>query len=131
MYKDDKQQLLVQNSVLLTLFAELKSKDREVESMKKSVEEELIIMEEKLVRLQKENHDLVEMNKKLQSEMSSSSQLTAILEVEVRTLCVKHGELQTAYLELQKKYSQILHENETLLIKFSEIKEEKEVVEQE
>ncbi|OIT40101.1 PREDICTED: protein NETWORKED 1A-like [Nicotiana attenuata] len=131
MYEDDKQQLLVENSVLLTLFAELKSKGLEVESMKKSVEEELNIMEEKLVTVQKENHDLVEINKKLQSEMSSSSQLTAILEVEVRTLCVKHDELQTAYLELQKKYSQVLHENETLLTKFSEIKEEKGVVEQE
>ncbi|KAK4364346.1 hypothetical protein RND71_015704 [Anisodus tanguticus] len=63
--------------------------------------------------------------------MSSSSQLNAILEVEVRTLNVKHGELQTAYLELQKKYSQVLHQNETLLTKISEIKEEKWIVEQE
>ncbi|XP_060207788.1 protein NETWORKED 1A-like isoform X1 [Lycium barbarum] len=131
MYEFDKQQLLIENSTLLSLIAQLKSEGLELESMKKFVEEELNIVAERLVTVQKDNHGLLEMNKKLQSEMSSRSQLNAIHEAEVQTLCVKHGELQTAYLELQKKYSQVLHQNETLLTKISEIKEEKWILEQE
>ncbi|KAH0721557.1 hypothetical protein KY284_006587 [Solanum tuberosum] len=131
MFEYDKQQLLIENSALLTTHAQLKSEGLELESMKKSIEEELNIVAEKLVTVQKHNHCLLEMNKKLQSEMSNSTQLNAILEVEVRTVCLKHGELQKAYFELQKKYSQVLHQNKTLWTKISEIKEEKWIVEQE
>ena len=84
---------------------------------------------EKLVKVQKENYCLLEMPKKLQSEMSSSTQLNAILEVEIQTACVKHGELQTTYFELQNKNSQVLHKNEILLTKISKIKEDKWIVE--
>ncbi|KAJ8534719.1 hypothetical protein K7X08_016447 [Anisodus acutangulus] len=130
-YEYDKKQLSIEYSALLTVVAQLKSEGLELESMKKPVEEELNIVAGKLVTVQKDNHGLLEMNKKLQSEMSSSSQRNAILEVEVRTLNVKHGELQTAYLELQQKYSQVIHQNETLLTKMSEIKDEKWIAEQE
>ncbi|MCD9642906.1 hypothetical protein HAX54_029949 [Datura stramonium] len=129
--EDDKQQVLVENSVLITLLAQLKSETLELESVKKSVEKEFNIMAEKLVSVQKDDHKLLEMNKKLGLEVRKGSQLTAVLDAEVGSLCVKHGQLQTAYVELKTKYSQVLEENRTLFQKITEIKEEKLLVEQE
>ncbi|XP_016485259.1 protein NETWORKED 1A [Nicotiana tabacum] len=129
--EDDKQQVLVENSVLLTILAQLKSEALELESAKKSVEEEFNVMEEKLVTAQKDNHELLEMNTKLGLEVSRGSQLTAVLDAEVGSLSVEHGQLQTAYLELKKKYSQVLEDNRTLLQTITEIREEKWMVEQE
>ncbi|KAK4364347.1 hypothetical protein RND71_015705 [Anisodus tanguticus] len=66
MYEFDKQQLLIENSALLTLVAQLKSEGLELQSMKKSVEEELNIVAEKLITVDKDNQGLIEMTKKLQ-----------------------------------------------------------------
>ncbi|KAM3356361.1 protein NETWORKED 1A [Capsicum galapagoense] len=129
--EDDKQQVFVENSVLITLLAQLKSEALELESVKKSVEKEFNIMAQKLGTVQKDNHELLEMNKKLGLEVSKGSQLTAVLDAEVGSLSVKHDQLQTAYVELKKKYSQVLEENRTLLQKVTEIKEEKLMVGQE
>ncbi|KAK4355571.1 hypothetical protein RND71_024542 [Anisodus tanguticus] len=129
--EDDKQQALVENSVLVTLLAQLKSEALELESVKKSVEKEFNIMAEKLVAVQKDNHKLLEMNKKLGLEVNKGCQLTTVLDAEVGSLCVKHDQLHTAYVELKQKYSQVLEENRTLLQKITEIKEEKWKVEQE
>lgn len=129
--EDDKQQVFVENSVLVTLLAQLKSEALELESVKKSVEKEFNIMAEKLVIVQKDNHELLEMNKKLGLEVSKGSQLTAVLDAEVGSLCVKHDQLKTAYVELKKKYSRVLEENRTLLEKITEIKEEKWMMRQE
>ncbi|KAM3326561.1 protein NETWORKED 1A [Capsicum chacoense] len=129
--EDDKQQVFVENSVLITLLAQLKSEALELESVKKSVEKEFNIMAQKLGTVQKDNHELLEMNKKLGLEVSKGSQLTAVLDAEVGSLSVKHDQLQTAYVELKKKYSQVLEENRTLLQKVTEIKEEKWMVGQE
>ncbi|MCD9643649.1 hypothetical protein HAX54_031281 [Datura stramonium] len=49
----------------------------------------------------------------------------------VGSLVSKHDRFLTAYIELKMKYSQVLEENETLLQKITEIKEEKWLVEQE
>ncbi|MCE2056271.1 hypothetical protein HAX54_044370, partial [Datura stramonium] len=51
--EDDKQQVLVENSVLITLLAQLKSETLELESVKKSVEKEFNIMAEGLSPVQK------------------------------------------------------------------------------
>ncbi|PHT54338.1 hypothetical protein CQW23_08800 [Capsicum baccatum] len=95
----------IENSVLITLLAQLKSEALELESVKKSVEKEFNTMAQKLGTVQKDNHELLEMNKKLG--------------------------LETAYVELKKKYSQVLEENRTLLQNVTEIKEEKWMVGQE
>ncbi|MCE3215967.1 hypothetical protein HAX54_004220 [Datura stramonium] len=88
-------------------------------------------MAEKLVAVQKGNHELIDMNKKLGLKVRKDSQLTDVLDAKVGSLCVKHDQLQTAYIELKMKYSQVLEENRTLLQKITEIKEEKWLVEQE
>ncbi|CAN4092907.1 unnamed protein product [Withania somnifera] len=129
--EDDKQKVLVDNSVLVTLLSQLKSEALELESVKKSVEEEFNVMAQKLVMVQKDNHELLEMNKKLGLEVSKGSQLTVVLDAEVGSLCDKNDQLQTACVELKKKYSQVLEENRTLLQKIREIKEEKWMLGQE
>ncbi|CAN4091278.1 unnamed protein product [Withania somnifera] len=129
--EDDKQQVLVENSVLVTLLAQLRSEAFKLESVKKSVEKEFNIMVEKLITVQKDNHKLLEMNKQLGLDVNKGSQLTAVLDAEVGSLCVKHDQLQTAYVELKKQYSQVLEENRTLLQMITEIQEEKWMLGQE
>ncbi|XP_031112406.1 protein NETWORKED 1B-like [Ipomoea triloba] len=130
-YEDYNQQLFVENSVLLTLLAELKSDGMELEVQKRFMEQELRITAEKLVMVQNDKCKLLEMNRQLESELIKGNEESAMLEAEVENLCVKHVDLKRDYLELEDDYSQLLDQNKSLMEKISEIGKEKWIVEQE
>ncbi|CAL5442129.1 unnamed protein product [Camellia sinensis] len=62
-YEDDKQQLLVENSILLTLVGQLRLEGVEFGSEKKILEQEFKAMTEQLVMVQNEKHRLLEINR--------------------------------------------------------------------
>ncbi|KAA8548672.1 hypothetical protein F0562_000356 [Nyssa sinensis] len=123
--------LWVENSVLQTLLGQLKLEGLEIESEKKILEQELKTMTTLLAIEQNEKHELLEMNRQLRSEVSKGYQQVSILEAEMESLCVKQGDLQRDYLELQEEYSKALEENRSLFKKISDLKEEKCMVEDE
>ncbi|KAI7989204.1 Protein NETWORKED 1A [Camellia lanceoleosa] len=128
-YEDDKQQLLLENSVLLTLVGQLRLEGVEFWSEKKILEQEF--MTEQLVMVQNEKHRLLEINRQLKSEVKMGDQLANIFKAEMEWLCMQQGDLQRAYLKLQGEYSQVLAENRSLLNNLSELKEEKCIAEEE
>ncbi|KAF5962021.1 hypothetical protein HYC85_003230 [Camellia sinensis] len=73
-YEDDKQQLLVENSVLLTLVGQLRLEGVEFGSEKKILEQEFKAMTEQLVMVQNEKHRLLETNRQLKSEVKMGAQ---------------------------------------------------------
>ncbi|GFY85040.1 kinase interacting (KIP1-like) family protein [Actinidia rufa] len=130
-YDDDKQQLLIENSVLLALIGQLRLEGVEMESEKEFLEQECEIMTEKLVMVQNEKHGLLEMNMQLKSEVNMGDQLANTLEAEIEMLCIQQEDLHRAYLKLQDDYSQVLEENRSLLKNLSDLKEENRMVEDE
>ncbi|KAH6757188.1 hypothetical protein C2S53_019077 [Perilla frutescens var. hirtella] len=128
--EDEKQQLFVENSVLEALLEQLQSKGMEIELQKLHLEQEAKIMAEKLATVNNEKEELLERNEQLKSDASKGYQAAALLQDELGSLCVKQGDLQTAYYALQEAYSQAKQENAHLLKKFSDIIEEKFRVDQ-
>ncbi|GFQ05333.1 hypothetical protein PHJA_002677400 [Phtheirospermum japonicum] len=123
--EDEKQQLLVENSVLLALLEELELKGIEIESKKINIERESKIMAERLVFVENEKDELLEINGQLKSDANKGHLEAAVLETELESLCVRQRDLQKAYNTLQEAYSRVNEENTHLLKKFSELKEEK------
>lgn len=130
-HEDDKQQLLVENSVLVTLLEQLESKGIEIESQKIYFEQEFKIEAEKLVEVKNEKDELLNINRKLESEVVKSHQHTALLDTEMGRLCVQQADLHKAYIALQEAHSHILQENRSLLKKLADFKEDKWLVDQE
>lgn len=129
--KDNELMILLENSVLLTLLGQLKLKGTEIESEKEILEQELNVAAEKLSTMQNDNHGLVEINKFLESEVIKGNKEISLLEVEMESNSAKKVELENTYLDLKKKYSEVLEENSYLLQKFSDLNIEKCILKEE
>ncbi|KAL0292410.1 UNVERIFIED_CONTAM: protein NETWORKED 1A [Sesamum calycinum] len=129
-HEDEKQQLLVENSVLLALLEQLESKGMEIESQKLYLEEESKIMAVKLAIVKNEKDELLEINRQLKVDVNEGHQDAAVLQAELGSLCVKQADLQKAYNALQEAYSRVNQDNTYLLKKFSALKEEKNQLDQ-
>lgn len=128
--EDEKQQLLLENSVLLTVVEQLRLGGAEFELENRTLDQELKITAQQLLVLQTEKHELLEMNRQLGLEVSKRDQLEG-LKCEVENLCTKLVDFQTANLGLQKEHFKELEENRSLSKKLSDVKEEKCKLEEE
>ncbi|XP_075473520.1 protein NETWORKED 1A-like [Primulina tabacum] len=124
-YEDDKQQLLVENSVLITVLEQLESEGMEIESQKIYFENELKFMLKNHTIHKSEKHKILEMNKQLKLDLSEGRQRAAKLEAELVSLCVKQADLQKSCSTLQETYARVTEENMSLRKKFSDLKDEK------
>ncbi|XP_075512311.1 protein NETWORKED 1A-like [Primulina tabacum] len=129
-HEDDKQKLLVENSILVVLLKQLESMGTQIESKKMSMEHEFKVTAEKLVVVTKENDELQDANKLLKLNMNEGNQHVAILEAELGSLCAKQGDLHKLYNILQELYSQMNHENKYLLKKIADLQGEKSKMDQ-
>ncbi|XP_027165703.1 protein NETWORKED 1A-like [Coffea eugenioides] len=128
---DSELSLLVENSVLLTLLRQLNAEGTEIESKKEFLEQELAATKDKLLITQNEKHGLLEMNRLFKSQVSEQNKQVMLLEEELENLGVNQSEMVNAYMNLQERFSVVLEENRYLSRKFSELKMEKCVLEQE
>ncbi|KAL3649001.1 hypothetical protein CASFOL_005404 [Castilleja foliolosa] len=124
-HEDDKQLLLVENSVLLTLLEQLESKGLEIESQKAFLENEFKTVSKKLEMEKNEKSELSATNGKLKSDVNVSNRNAEMLEAEMENLRNKQGDLRKDYDKLQEMYTQTNRENENLLEKFTYLKQEK------
>ncbi|GLU08909.1 hypothetical protein SLE2022_257930 [Rubroshorea leprosula] len=129
--KEENQQLLVENSVLLTFLAQLKLESTELESVRSDLRQDLMIMKEKNAVLQKEKHELLEMNQELMFEVSEGKLQEEVLSAELETQCKQLVNMQGSFLALQEQNSKQLEENRLLLKKFMDLKEEMDNLEEE
>ncbi|KAJ0034545.1 hypothetical protein Pint_24778 [Pistacia integerrima] len=129
--EDVKQQLVVENSVLLTLLGGMRLEGAELESEKTIFEQEVMIMTEQCAMLQKDKDELLEMNRQLMLEVSKGEQRQKTLTGELEYHGIKLMSLQEAYLALQQEKSKQSEENRLLLEKFLVLKDEMCVLEEE
>ncbi|PQP98109.1 protein NETWORKED 1A-like [Prunus yedoensis var. nudiflora] len=129
--KDEEQQLLVEKSVLLTLLEEMRVEGAEIELAKQLFEHEYEIMVDRCSTLQKEKHELLEMTRQLRLEVTKKEHKEETLEAQLQTLQAKLENFQDAYVVLHKENSKVLEERRSLLKKVLDLKEEKQMLEEE
>ncbi|KAL6194938.1 hypothetical protein ACLB2K_036013 [Fragaria x ananassa] len=128
--KDEEQQLLVENSVLLTLLGELSSEGAEIESAKQTLGQEYEVMADRCAMLQNNKHELLEMQRQLRLEVTEKEQKEETLEAELKSLQGKLKSLQDAYQILQEEQSKVLEERRSLLEKLLDLKKENKILEE-
>ncbi|KAG5219290.1 protein NETWORKED [Salix suchowensis] len=129
--EDEKQQLVVENLVLLTLLKQLRLDGVELETEKSIIEQEFKIMIEQHTMLEKSNHELLEMNRQLGLELSKGKLQEEELKAQLETQHLNLASLQGSYLQLKEENLKALGENRSLLQKVLDLKEEMHVLEEE
>lgn len=123
--EDEEQQLLVENSVLLTLLGQLRDDGTGLKSEKQKLEQEFEITKGLYHMLQKDKQELQDINRILRLEVSNREQHVEELKVELQALHEKMENLQGAYHVLREQNSKVLADNRSLLKKLLDLKEEK------
>ncbi|KAH8500311.1 hypothetical protein H0E87_015533 [Populus deltoides] len=129
--EDEKQQLVVENLVLLTLLEQLRLDGVELETEKSIIEQEFKIMVEQHTMLEKSNHELLEMNRQLRLEVSKGEQQDEELKAQLETQHLNLASLQGSSVQLKEENLKVLGENRSLLRKVLDLKEEMHVLEEE
>ncbi|KAI4345678.1 hypothetical protein L6164_012778 [Bauhinia variegata] len=129
--EEKKQQLLVENSVLLTLLLQLESDGAELESKKNMVEQEFKIMREQHAMLKKDKVELQEMNRRLRLKVINGEEKESMLKSELENLQVELVDLQGANVLLQEENYNVLEEKNSLFKSVSDLKDAKSAAEDE
>ncbi|XP_010488311.1 PREDICTED: protein NETWORKED 1A-like [Camelina sativa] len=125
------QRLVIENSVLLSLLGQFQSDGMKVESEKRVVEKDLETIVHRYGMLKKDRLELLEMNQQLKSELVDREQRELELRAELQTEHLKFESLHESYMALHQDHSNALNKNQTLLLKFSELKGEMCILEEE
>ncbi|KAL1197577.1 Protein NETWORKED 1A [Cardamine amara subsp. amara] len=125
------QRLVIENSVLLSLLGQFQTDGMKVESEKLNVEKDLEMIVHSYGMLKKDKLELLEMNRQLKSDLIDREQQELELRAELQTEHLKFESLHESYMALHQDYSNALDENKTMLLKFSELKGEMCLLEEE
>ncbi|XP_057960293.1 protein NETWORKED 1D [Malania oleifera] len=129
--EDEKQQLLVEKSVLFTLIGDLRFESTELESEMKVIDEEFRSMKEQFEMLQNEKHTLQEMTVRWRLESSQRDQREEGLKGEIEGLRQKLMDLQGDYIRLQNENSKANVDKMSLSKDILDLKEDKCSLEEE
>ncbi|KAJ0254783.1 Protein NETWORKED 1A [Hirschfeldia incana] len=127
----EKQRLVIENSVLLSLLGQFQSDGMEVESEKQNAEKDLETIVHSFGMLKKDRLELLEMNRQLKSELIEREKLELGLRAELQTEHLKFESLHESYTALHQEYSNALEKNKTLDLTFSELKGEMSMLQEE
>jgi chromosome segregation ATPase len=129
--QEEKLQLLVENSVLLTVLSHQESEAKELDSQKRNLEHEFENAREQNVMLQKVKLELLEMNRQLRFELNEGEERENALKSEMEILHMKLVELQKTNLMFQEENRKVLEEKNSLIKSVSELKDAKSAAEYE
>ncbi|KAL5070053.1 hypothetical protein RYX36_020940 [Vicia faba] len=129
--QEEKLQLFVENSVLVTVLSQQESEGKELDSRKMTLEQELENTSEWNVMLQEVKLELLEMNEQLRSELTEGEERENALKSEMEALCMKLVDLQKTNLMFQDENRKVLEEKNSLIKSVSELKDAKSAVEDE
>ncbi|KAL5796654.1 hypothetical protein ACOSQ2_001474 [Xanthoceras sorbifolium] len=128
---DENQQLVVENSVLATLFCQLKVEAENVATDKNTLQEEFKIQFEQLLVLQSEAQKLVKINEELRMKIVEGDHKEEVLKTEMENLHRLLLELQGAHQSLQEKNCKVLNEKISLMKMLLDLGEDKRILEEE
>ncbi|KAK7391070.1 hypothetical protein VNO78_19407 [Psophocarpus tetragonolobus] len=129
--QEEKLQLLVENSVLLTVLSQQESDGEELASEKRILEEDYESTREQHAMLQKVKLELLEMNRQLRSEVTMAEEKENELQSKLEGLHVELIDLQRTNLVFQEENCKLLEEKNSLLGSVLDLKDAKSAAEQE
>ncbi|RZC31585.1 Protein NETWORKED 1A isoform C [Glycine soja] len=129
--QEEKQKLLVENSVLLTSLEQNRSDREKMESEKKIMEQEFESMRQKNAMLQKEKVELLEKNRQLRTEVANGEERDNASQYKLATLHAELIDLQTKNQVFQEENSMMLEEKNSLLRSVLDLKDAMSVAEDE
>ncbi|MED6182311.1 hypothetical protein PIB30_027421 [Stylosanthes scabra] len=121
--QEEKQQLLVENSVLKTSLSQHQSEGEKLASDNKMLNQELENVREQNTILQKDNVELQEMNKQLRSEVANGEEKENILKTKLAAQHVELIDSQRANQVLREENSKLLEEKRLLLKSVLDLKD--------
>ncbi|CAH2079134.1 unnamed protein product [Thlaspi arvense] len=127
----ERQRLVVENSVLLSILEQFGSDGLVLKSEKNILEKDLKTIIHQCGMLEKNNKEILGENRFLKSKLIKREQQEQELRAELQTEHSKFESLHESYMVLQQGYTHTLNENKDLLLKFSELKDGMRVVEEE
>ncbi|XP_027367717.1 protein NETWORKED 1A-like [Abrus precatorius] len=129
--QEEKQQLLVENSVLLTILLQQESEGEELESKTRILEQEFQITREEHAMLQKVKLELLEINRQLRSEVTKGEEKENALQSKLEALHEELVDLQRTSLVFQEENCKLVEEKNSLLESVLDLKDAKIAAEQE
>lgn len=129
--QDEKQQVLFENSVLFTLLSQIRLEVSDVMSEKNMLDLELKMRQEKLLNLQSEKQELLDMNGHLTLEAGAAEKQMVGLKAELENLQVKFSNLEESYSTVQNENSKVCEGNRLLMLDFSALEEKNRILEEE
>ncbi|KAF2314845.1 hypothetical protein GH714_036888 [Hevea brasiliensis] len=123
--QDQNQQLVVENTVLVTLLGQLQREVANLMTAKSSLDQELACRSEQFFILHGESQKLAEVNEELRSKIIDGDHKEESLKVELKTLHGQLLDLQGDYQNLQKENCKIVDEQRLLMKSISNLREEK------
>ncbi|KAH1139919.1 hypothetical protein GLYMA_10G245400v4 [Glycine max] len=129
--QEEKLQLLVENSILLTVLLQQESEGEELVLEKRILEQEFENTREQHAMLQKVKLELLEMNKQLRSEVTKGEEKESELQPKLEALQVELIDLQRTNLVFEEENCKLLEEKNLLLGSVLELKDAKFAAEQE
>ncbi|GAB2266053.1 hypothetical protein Dimus_001083 [Dionaea muscipula] len=125
--KDENQQLVIKNSVLITMLRQFSLEHTELASR---FAQELLISTKQHVMLENEKHELLERSRCLELEIAERVKRVEVLKVEMGTLQVEQGVMQMSYAKLKEEQQKEVEGNQVLLEELSDLEEEKHNLEE-
>eukprot|EP00262_Sarcandra_glabra_P007746 TRINITY_DN2067_c0_g2_i1.p1 TRINITY_DN2067_c0_g2~~TRINITY_DN2067_c0_g2_i1.p1 ORF type:complete len:1135 (-),score=301.01 TRINITY_DN2067_c0_g2_i1:158-3562(-) len=129
--QDEKQQLLFEISVHITLLDQLRLELSGLKSEKNTLELESEIRTRDLSVLQSEKHELLVMNEQMKQDVQAGDQREVEIKAEMEILRRLLSELQEAQQKLQNENGKLLDEKQSLAKEFCHMREEKCLLEEE
>lgn len=121
--QEEKQQLLVENSVLLASLQQHQSEGEKLESEKKIMEQEFENMREQNVMLQKDKVELLEKNRQLMIEVASGEEKENRSKSKLAALHAEMVDLRRTNQVFQEEHGKMLEEKNSLLRSVLDLKD--------
>ncbi|KAL8092665.1 hypothetical protein AgCh_034787 [Apium graveolens] len=129
--QDEKMHVLLEMSVLVTLFSEMRSEAVKIDTEKRIADQELAIRSAQCAVAQSEAHKLTEITEKLRLDVINGCQKEKELMIQIENLSQRLLDKEMAYKNLQDEKSHVLDENKVLLNECSQLLEKNHTIDEE
>lgn len=129
--QDEKMHVLVELSVLVTLFSEMRSEAAKIATEKSITDQELAIRSAQCAVAQSEARKLFEITEKLRLDVINGCQKEKELMIQIENLSQRLLDKEMAYVYLQDEKSHVLDENKVLLSERAQLLEKNRTIDEE
>ncbi|KDP21416.1 hypothetical protein JCGZ_21887 [Jatropha curcas] len=123
--QDENQQLVIENSVLVTLLGQLQQEVVYLMTAKNTLDQELVSRSEEFLVLQSKNQQLADTNEELKLRLVEGDHMQEVLKVDLNNLHRQLSDLQGGYQNLQEENCKVVDEQRSLMKSISDLGEEK------